>query len=293
MNKLIELLESAGITKKTNLELYHYGTRDNPNVNVLKCKETGIYVLDRIAVNDNYYKHNTMYPKRGKVLIGDNREIATKMIPDNIRRFDQHFDFFNEKTVCDFGCGKGDFLREINHKTNKAVGVELNQINKKTLQDVGFQVKDDILEFELSFDTVFLNHVFEHLTNPIEVLDKIKNKMKDDGDLIIEVPHSKDFLLETINLDSFKKFTFWSEHIILHNEESLSKILEYSGYKLVKIDYVQRYPISNHFYWLMNGSPGGHEKFTIINDNELITSYSNFLKKIQQTDTLLGYFKKA
>ena len=133
-----------------------------------------------------------------------------------------------------------------------------------------------------------LNHVLEHLYDPISSLKCIKQKMKENTLLIIEVPHANDFLISDYNCEKFKKFTFWSEHLILHTESSLLNLLNLVGFSNIKITYYQRYNIFNHFNWLSNGKPGGH-KNNIYNDKELIDTYNNFLIKNKKTDTLIAY----
>ena len=102
--------------------------------------------------------------------------------------------------------------------------------------------------------------------------------MKQNTLLIIEVPHANDFLISEYNCNEFKKFTFWSEHLILHTEKSLLNLLNKVGFSNIEITYYQRYNIFNHLNWLFNGKPGGH-KNNIYNDKELIDTYNNFLIK--------------
>ena len=35
-----------GISEKNSLRIYHQGVRDNENIKVLKCKKSGVFVLD-------------------------------------------------------------------------------------------------------------------------------------------------------------------------------------------------------------------------------------------------------
>ena len=174
MSTIISQLKEIGLTNTDNLHLFFRGTRDNPKVNVLKCKKTGIYILDKILTNEKYYINNQIYSKRNKVLLKDNKEITTKLLSDNERRSKQHKQFYEGKNVCDFGCGKGDFIREIKNKSKKIIGIELNSINKKKLENEGFEIFNSIDETQDQFDTIFLNHVLEHLTDPVGILEKIK-----------------------------------------------------------------------------------------------------------------------
>ena len=53
-----------------------------------------------------------------------------------------------------------------------------------------------------------------------------------------------------------------------------------------------RYPISNHFNWLLNGKPSGQNIFNNLNNNDFHKHYEKLLDSIDQTDTLIGYFSK-
>ena len=134
--------------------------------------------------------------------------------------------------------------------------------------------------------------MFEHLTQPFETLQLLYSKMKPGGKLIIEVPHANDFLLSFLNLESFKEFTFWSEHLILHTRITLSAFLKKSQFKNIIIQGCQRYPLANHLYWVKNNLPGGHIKWSELRTAEMDREYSHFLKSINMTDTLIAYAEK-
>ena len=89
-------------------------------------------------------------------------------------------------------------------------------------------------------------------------------------------------------LKEFKNFTFWSEHLILHTYKSLKTILIKSGFKNINIQYYQRYNFSNHLGWFLRKKPGGHNFFKEIVSKDLNHSYSENLKKLHQTDTLVA-----
>ena len=83
-----------------------------------------------------------------------------------------------------------------------------------------------------------------------------------------------------------------SQHLILHTAESLKVLCLSAGYKEVNIILKQRYPLSNHLHWIINGKPGGHKsKFSILDNKSLANAYSNSLAKIGLSDTLLALCK--
>ena len=135
---------------------------------------------------------------------------------------------------------------------------------------------------------VTLFHVFEHFNNPLESLKLISKKMRDQGKIIIEVPHARDFLLSFLEHEEFKKFTFWSEHLILHTRQSLTVFLEKAGFENVIITGFQRYPLANHLHWLSKNQPGGHEKWSFLRTIELDSAYSQMLGQLDKNDTIIA-----
>ena len=135
-------------------------------------------------------------------------------------------------------------------------------------------------------------HVLEHLPNPIQILKNLKNRLERKGRIIIEVPSSHDFLFKFENLKNFRKFTFWSEHLILHTETSLNKFLKIAGFKNIKISHFQRYNLANHVGWFLSGKPGGHERHENLFSGEINENYKKFLEKNKTTDTLIAIASK-
>ncbi len=292
INKNIELLIELGLSTKSSMKVFHKSTRDIDDLNVLKCSRSGVITLERVETNESYYEENIYYTNE---FIGEiytqNKVILSTPLEDDIRRFELHKDLINNSKILDFGCGKGGFIKLTQNISKKSVGLELNKTNRKYINDAGVQCVNYLSELnDEKFDVITLNHVFEHLNDPINILIELQKYLKHDGVIIIEVPHARDLLLETFNLDSFKNFTFWSEHLILHTRQSLKFFTKNSGLQVRMIKGIQRYQISNHFNWLLKGQPSGHETHKHLNNKVFSKQYENLLDSIDQTDTLIGYF---
>ena len=176
---------------------------------------------------------------------------------------------------------------------SEAMGIELQQNYIDSLNSNGISCFNNLSDIkDNSLDIVVSFHVLEHLPNPLETLEELKTKVVSGGQILIEVPHAKDFLLSAIDCDEFKQFTLWSQHLVLHTRESLKKTLEYVGLTDIQIEGVQRYPLSNHLHWLANRMPGGHKSpLAILDSDELYESYRNSLARIDATDTLVALAK--
>jgi 2-polyprenyl-3-methyl-5-hydroxy-6-metoxy-1,4-benzoquinol methylase len=149
-------------------------------------------------------------------------------------------------------------------------------------------ISNDLNTLEKKFDVITMFHVLEHIPKQIEILKILKSKLKKKGKIIIEVPHAEDFLILQDDLKEFKSFSFWSEHLILHTHKSLKTFLLKAGFKNIKIEYYQRYNLSNHIHWFSKKKPRGHYLYKNPISDKINLSYCENLKKLGQTDTLIA-----
>lgn len=252
--KVKELLLSLGIIDEKNIELFSVGTRDSNELKVWRDKVTGvIFFNDASHIPLGYYEidrlpfHNTVNEAQ--------------------RRFAQFFPYLNCKFVLDIGVGDGAFVK------TAFTAAHITGVDPK---GGGFyrSIKDISVA---RFDTVTMFHVFEHLADPMDMLAEIKRILKPNGTLIIEVPHARDVLF---NLDCFKKFSMWGEHLILHTRQSMAIMLEKAGFQNIKVEPYQRYGLHNHIGWMVHGQGNG--------SMDRVPWYDDELKATDQTDTLIA-----
>lgn len=197
--------------------------------------------------------------------------------------------------ILEIGCSVGYFLSVIVDKVNLAYGTEWDNKARSYIQNVIHNSKIKTAynpqDFSQKFDKIFMFHVLEHIENPIEFLNNLKPLLKDGGKIYIEVPNVDDILVKTFKNDAFKNFYYKKAHLYNFNETGLKYIFEKSNFNY-DIQFIQRYDISNHFYWLANGLPGGSGAYTTILSNKLNDEYIQCLKATKQTDTLFAIISK-
>jgi SAM-dependent methyltransferase len=278
-----------------SIDIIHNGTRDNPRVNILKDKDSGLIFLDEIVKKD-YSENNLNYWNSSNI-----KEARQKTFNDDKRRFELIKNYIKSGyTFLDYGCGNGGLLHLINEEfkiplyrniseTNiisQLYGIEKSKLKIKLLNEENFNIYDDINKVERKIGIICMFHVLEHLSDPIEELIKIKDKMYNGGKLIIEVPNANDVLINLYDCQEFKEYTFWSEHLILYTRTILKKVIELAGFKVDNIYGVQRYSLSNHLHWLSKGKPNGHNIWNMLSNNTLDKEYEKQLDKIDETNTL-------
>ena len=290
-NRISNLLIDLGICEESSIESYYPEVRDRKDIAVLKCKKSGVIFLSRSDHMDmSHYEEKEGFRNWSA---GDRRHAVNVGHEDKLRRKEllQHVGT-NRKWI-DIGTGSGGILDELSQLASQASAVEPQKIARESLKKLGYDVYSCIeTTNEDNFDVVTLFHVFEHFTNPLEDLKLISLKMASQGRIIIEVPHAKDFLISFLEHESFKKFTFWSEHLILHTRQSLTTFLEKAGFEDIVVTGCQRYPLANHLHWLSKNQPGGHQKWDFLRTIELDSAYSQMLSQLDKNDTIIAMATK-
>ena len=267
--KIFQTLEKLGLAWEQTRVLFSNRTRDNENLKVWRDSSSGVIYIDDYYIGDEIYIDGA-YRKSESVKLETGVSDFERNI-DAQRRFKSNLKFVAGKRVADFGCGSGDFLKLVQPYCKEIVGVELQQNYIDELISLGIPsansidaIKDSSLDIIVSF------HVLEHLPNPLDTLSELIEKVASGGQILIEVPHAKDFLLSSVDCEAFKEFTLWSQHLVLHTRESLRRTLEYVGLEDIQIEGVQRYPLSNHLNWLANGKTGGHKSLISVLDSDTL-----------------------
>lgn len=298
LNNIIQELLNLNLVNRKNFKIINKKTRDSNKIKVIQDFVSKVIFLNKNIITNKYYQNCKLTPKDIPTLKKNisftklnksKKKLKLPGLDDDSRRYKYFKKYFKNKKILDFGCGSGGFLYKIKN-AKKKIGIELNKnyitFIKKNFSDI--IIKNNLTKILDNVDVVTMFHVLEHLPKQVEILKQLKNKLKKNGKIIIEVPHANDFLLQFKELKEFKNFTFWSEHLILHTEESLKKILTLAGFEKIKIIYFQRYNFNNHMGWFIKKKPGGHDFFKNLANNKFNESYNKFLIQKKSTDTLLA-----
>lgn len=291
-NKIVKTLCDWGICDENAIESFYPRVRDRDDISVMRCKKSGVIFTSTSEHMDmSHYEEKHEFPHYWKE---DNREKALiDSFEDDSRRKEQFLPMISNKSWMDVGTGAGGILDLLKPYAECVVAVEPQQRSLDSLKSLNYEAYSDIADVPFNeFDVITLFHVFEHLTDPLDLLKTAYDKLKVGGKIIIEVPHANDFLFTQLELEEFKKFTFWSEHLVLHNRWSLIAFLEKANFKNPIVSGFQRYNLANHLYWLKEKRPGGHIKWSMMATNQLDTAYANMLQSIDKTDTLIAIAEK-
>jgi len=263
--------------------------RDNPRIKPLECIDCGLVFLSSAAhITEDHYAESGMH--NGE--IPDVESWLRETAFDDERRFQFMKELTTNKTVLDFGCGAGGFLERAKQLASEVSGIELEKALQESFKERSLNIFSNLQlaqEDGRKWDVITAFHVVEHLSDPRKTLSSLSTLLtKKGGEMIIEVPNANDALLTLYNNQPFQNFTYWSQHLFLFNSQTLSDLIKQSGLKLNWLKHIQRYPLSNHLYWLANGKPGGHQEWSFMNDQRINIAYENQLASIGKTDTLIA-----
>ena len=205
---------------------------------------------------------------------------------DDNRRYLALAELCKGKRVLELGCGNGGFLRQIKEVASEVVGIELMDEERDRISKEGIRVYRSLAEAEGKYDVICMFHVIEHLNTPDEYLKMLYKVLADDGKFICETVNVDCALSSYYRNSAYDDFTFWSEHVILFNSDTLEQLINRNGFVTKVNTQIERYSIANHLYWLSEGKPGGHVKWIDFNDEEINAAYEKKLVSLGIADTL-------
>ncbi len=145
-------------------------------------------------------------------------------------------------SILDYGCGGGRFVVEALEKGYSVTGAEYNPelvANlSKTFTKASFLTIDEFYKSDAQYDIIFLSNVLEHLTNPKEIMLKLRERVSENGLFVLEGPVENNFNLTLftrkiiffIRKNFFgKKASHTPTHILYANRKNQEQFLKDIG----------------------------------------------------------------
>jgi 2-polyprenyl-3-methyl-5-hydroxy-6-metoxy-1,4-benzoquinol methylase len=261
--------------------------RDNPALQIIECYDCSLVTLNSFDhVQVGHYENSGMHGDDPRSVEAWLRETDQ----DDQRRFTMLKSALVNQRLLDFGCGAAGFLYKSQSLAAEVSGIELERrVHEFWKGDLNiFHTLDEVIG---KYDLITAFHVVEHLLDPRLILRQLASHLEPSGRLVIEVPSSNDALLTLYDSNEFQKFTYWSQHLFLFNAETLLRLAKQSGLRILSIKQFQRYPLSNHLYWLSKRKPGGHQCWSFLDSPALIEAYSASLAALGRCDTLIAHLE--
>ncbi|OCR06745.1 class I SAM-dependent methyltransferase [Helicobacter pullorum] len=141
------------------------------------------------------------------------------------------------------------------------------------------------------YDLLTAFHVMEHLQDSITILKQLATLLESNGKILIEVPNGNEALLSIFKNKAYSEFIYTNVHLYCFTPHTLRLLGEKAGLKVEFVKCIQRYPISNHLFWLAHNAPNGQKQWGSFIDNPLLqNAYEQTLASLGATDTLIAQF---
>ena len=145
--------------------------------------------------------------------------------------------YVSRGTILDYGCGTGMFLKVCQDAGWKSFGMEPDKGARKIASEMGLNTFSDKERIQTyiraeKFDIITLWHVLEHVTDLEETLNFFKEKLNQNGALIIAVPNYTSY-------DAKHYKEHWAaydvpRHLYHYEIETIQKLLNRFSFKLVE-----------------------------------------------------------
>ena len=139
------------------------------------------------------------------------------------------------KTILDYGCGTGDFLKTCQRAGWKILGVEPSaDARAKAIQNTNGSILEQLPTDEKNkFDVITLWHVLEHIPDLNSLISKLVSVLDKDGTLFIAVPN-----YESYDATLYKQY--WAgydvpRHLWHFSRENMSNLLSKNGLQIKEV----------------------------------------------------------
>jgi 2-polyprenyl-3-methyl-5-hydroxy-6-metoxy-1,4-benzoquinol methylase len=164
------------------------------------------------------------------------------------------------KVVMDVGCGAGAFLDVLIGLAARTIGVEPQRNFGASLKAKRHEhyanARDLAAEFPGSVDVAVSFQVIEHVENPQAFLADVAECLKPGGRLHLTTPNRDDILM-IVGPESYRSFFYRVAHLWYFDPNSLRRICETCGLKVVALSTPHYYDLSNFAVWLRDQRPRG------------------------------------
>jgi len=150
-----------------------------------------------------------------------------------------------ECDILDVGCGDGKIGGELVNMGHHVDGVDVSEKGINSAREKGINAQlSQIEEFETDkkYDLIIMTDILEHLFEPLEILKKTKNWLKDDGKIVMNFPNHLDlrnrfrmFFGHSVVHWDHKELAPWDyQHIRFLTLKEIRKMAELAGFFIAK-----------------------------------------------------------
>lgn len=222
-------------------------------------------------------------------------QLANKFMNNLCNKLWEKYKLKNGCKVLEIGSSDGSQLGYFKNKGAKVLGVEpsdeLCKISNNRCIPVynGLFDKDIINKIPKDFiksDLVILEYTFDHLPEPMSMLNTIKDMLNKNGLLVIEV-HDLEKILERKEYCLFEH-----EHTIYLSKETMGSVLSKAGFEVIDFNLLEECERRANSLLLVAKLKEENREFTIQNESYIsnLETYESFNKELNSSLKKLSEF---
>ena len=179
--------------------------------------------------------------RRTRALLGE-REVVGSLLARLSKHRAEHFDWLGragvrlDSAILDVGCGSGSLLRQMQRDGFS----DLLGIDPFLERDIdygnGLQIlKRQIGELDRRFDFIMLNHSFEHMPDPRQTLQQLRNALEDRGTLLLRLPVADSHARRKYGIH----WVAWDapRHLFLYTVRSMHLLAQQTAFDVLDVTY--------------------------------------------------------
>ena len=239
MNNDLQFTKCPICSSEGNIKILYKNLIENKSI--LECPKCSIQYLYPYPTEDEL---NEIYSE-GYVAWGiGNEDTFSEMKKSKFRKLLKYTTkYCNKGNLLDFGCGPGYLMEEAKKIGFNVYGAEFgeyaaNIAKNKFGEDRIFAGNIENCKFQDNFfDIVIMSDLLEHIVNPVSSLKKVnailKNTVNSNGGgyCMITTPNTNSL---TAKLLKSKWHRYMLEHLVYFNKNSMEKLAELTGFKVIK-----------------------------------------------------------
>ncbi|MCL6258956.1 class I SAM-dependent methyltransferase [Aquiflexum sp. TKW24L] len=199
-----------------------------------------------------------------------------------------------DASIADIGCGNGQLVYELKWAGFKNLyGFDPYLPEEKSMEGLRLERKD-VYKVSGQYDLVMLHHSFEHMENPVQVMEKLNTILKKGGKLLIRVPVTDAEVWKQEKTDWFQIDA--PRHFFIPSKNAMKILGEKCGLKLTQVIFD-----SNEFQFIITDMYKNNQPMIGNNPNKSVNretrvklqQKAKILNATDQGDQACFYFEKA
>lgn len=162
------------------------------------------------------------------------KEVTKKTYVDFVLTLEKFLDKQNEKSMFEVGCATGFFMDLARQRGWQTEGIDISEFAVSKAREKGLVATAGVLESyqtNKKFSVVAMQDLIEHVKDPVDIVNRAKNLLSENGLLFITTPDAGSLWAKVWN-KNWHAFVP-PQHLFYFSTKNLSSILEKNGFKVI------------------------------------------------------------